>query len=176
MVGITEASAAFSGLKTAYEIAKGLYSLHTSTEVKQAIADLLDKLVDARNEAFDSMETRSALSKRVDDLEQEIVRLKAWDDEKQRYELKRYNPGSLAYTLKPALVGVEPLHHLCANCYGQGKKSILQSTGELRMRYRVHVCPSCRTEIVLGAESTPQTPAASDDAEMAISGEALRSA
>ena len=45
---IAATASALGSIKAAYDIAKGTYSLQLSTEVKLAITDMLDKLVDAR--------------------------------------------------------------------------------------------------------------------------------
>lgn len=167
-MAIAETAAALSSIKAAYDIAKGVHSLQTTTEVKQAIADILDQLVAARTEALEATEKEAALLQQIRDLEAEIDRLKAWDGERERYELKLFRPGSLAYVLKPSMDNGEPPHRLCAHCYQQGKKSILQATSKSEMRYRICHCPSCKTDLPFGEEmprgaeqDPPQSPSPS---------------
>ena len=71
---------------------------------------------------------------------------------RQRYQLQRFYPGSFAYALKPEMAAGEPPHYLCANCYQQTKKSLLQDTGKRYARYRTHHCASCKNEVNLGQE------------------------
>lgn len=151
-MAIIEATAVVSSIKAAFDIAKGVQSLQTSTEVKQAVAEMLDKLVTARMQAMEAAQTEEALLKEVSDLKAEVERLKAWDGEKQRYQLKRFHPGSFAYVMKPEMAAGDPPHSICAHCYQQTKKSLLQDTGRRYNRYRTHHCASCRNEVNLGQE------------------------
>lgn len=159
---LAETSAALSGLKAAYDIAKGIQALNTSTEVRQATSEMLDALITARTQAFEAVETEASRLKQIRDLEAEIVRLKAWDGEKQRYQLKRFYPGTYAYELKLEMAAGEPTHRLCASCYGRGEKAILQAMAKSEQGRRIHQCPSCRTEITIGQEmmdGASETPA-----------------
>ena len=74
--------------------------------------------------------THSAHLEHIRQLEAEIAQLKDWTKEKKLYEL-RQEKGSRGgtfpmYSLRDELVeqGEEP-HHICAECYENGKKSIL---------------------------------------------------
>ena len=146
------AASALTSIKNAYDLAKGLQSLHTTTEVKQAVSDVLDQLITARTDALNTAERETSLLQKISHLEAEIDRLKTWDGERQRYELKRFNPGTLAYVLKPAMADGEPPHRLCAHCYQQRKKSILQATHRVEMRFRISHCPACNTDTPFGEE------------------------
>jgi hypothetical protein len=152
---LSETATAITGLKGLYDLAKGFQAMKTDAEIRQATAEMLSALIDVRHQVMAAQEAEEALLKKVRDLEEEITRLKAWDGEKQRYELKRYHPGSFAYALKEGMEAGEPPHRLCPRCYQETKKSLLQATGEIRMRDRVHVCPACKTEVVMGPEYLP---------------------
>ncbi|WP_129792568.1 hypothetical protein [Sphingosinicella sp. CPCC 101087] len=154
---LAEASAAVGSVKAAYDIAKGLHSLHTSTEVKQGIADILNELITARMAAMDAVERESALLQEIRALKEQMDQLKAWDGEKERYELKRYYPGTIAYTLKPSMASGEPPHHLCAQCYHSRNKGVLQPTGTSELGYQIHVCTSCDKRAVMSHEEMPAT-------------------
>lgn len=155
---IAEGAAAFGSLKVAIDIAKGVQSLQTSTAVNQAISDILNALVDARSDALDAVETKAALLKRIDGLEAELARLKAWDGEKQRYEMKRYHPGVVAYALKPGMEGEEKSHRLCAACYQKTEKGFLQATAALDGRDRIYQCSCCHQKMPLGLEMEEEVP------------------
>jgi hypothetical protein len=149
---IAATAATMGGIKAAIDIAKGVQSLHVTTEVKQAVSDILDQLLVAREAALTTSEEKTALLERIRSLEQEILSFEKWDSEKERYELKRYYPGTLAYSLKPEMAGTEPSHHLCTQCYQRGEKSILQPNGEVVRRYKVHRCNSCKLAVPIGPE------------------------
>lgn len=142
---IAEIQAGFIGAKAAIDVAKGLQSLTTEAAINQAVIDI-------QRSALDAQQGLAAALKRIDELEAEIMDLKAWDGEKERYELKRFHPGTFAYVLRQSSADGEPLHRICANCYHQGKKALLQATSRLELRRRVYRCPSCKTEIAIGDE------------------------
>jgi hypothetical protein len=69
--------------------------------------------------------------------------LKAWDTEKQRYELKTVGTGVVAYMLKPTERASEPPHWLCPSCYAKGQKAFLQATGVRVHMMNVYKCVGC---------------------------------
>ena len=71
-----------------------------------------------------------ASASRISDLEQEIVRLKDWTAEAQRYQLVNVRHGAIAYTSKKGMENGEPAYWLCANCFTQTRKSFLQHKGQ----------------------------------------------
>ena len=80
------------------------------------------------------------------DLEKEIARVKAWDEQKQRYELISPWQGAVTYALKKARSNSEPPHWICTKCYEDGRKSILNDLrktpkiGRPQVGLDCHVC------------------------------------
>jgi hypothetical protein len=153
---LAEITAGFNGLKAAKDIVQALNSVQTAAALNDVKLTLQSHILDAQQGLFAAQEAQAAAAKRVADLEQQIVRMKDWEAEKQRYQLKRFTPGSVAYCLKPERSGGEPPHRLCPHCYQEGKKGFLQATADVKGRGRVHVCTSCRVEAVLGQEMADQ--------------------
>jgi hypothetical protein len=149
---LTAAASALSSIKAAYDIAKGALAFKVSTEVRIAISDMLDKLMEAKVKAHEAFEKEQALLKRVAELEEENRRIKTVAADLENYEPKKFHPGVTAYVLKPALAAGKHPHKLCANCYAHGEKSELQATAKTESRYRQHICPSCKTEYYMGGE------------------------
>ena len=137
MVG--EVFAGIGAFKTMFDMAKALKDINDATIRNGAIIELQEKILAARDE-------QTALLERISGLEKEVAVLKAWDADKERYQLTEVCPGVYAYTPKAGMERGEPFHMLCANCYGHREKSLLQATQELRMRRRVHKCPRCQSE------------------------------
>jgi len=79
---------------------------------------------------------------RIRKLEEEMTRLKAWDAEKQRYQLTEIGPGVVAFVLKEGMSQGEPPHQICANCCANGKKSYLQRhlSGPSLERLKCNTC------------------------------------
>ncbi len=149
---IAELKTAYESGKIALDIAKGMHALKTETAINGAIIDIQRSLLEAQGSLFEANEAYSARLKEIDDLKEEVISLRAWDGEAERYELKRYYPGALAYTLKASMANGQPPHYLCAHCYGKKQKSILQATSRLELRHRVHRCDSCKAEGPIGSE------------------------
>jgi hypothetical protein len=132
-----------SSLKTAGDIAKAMIGLRDAATVQAKVIELQGVILAAQGSALTAQSDQMAMLERVRDLEAEVARLKAWDAEKQRYELKDMGRGTLAYALKAEAKGTGPDHSLCAQCYEEGVKSILQA--EIRFPGRCHVlaCHRC---------------------------------
>ena len=79
-----------------------------------------------------------------------------WDSEKQRYELTDVGDGNFAYVLKAAMRGSEPPHYVCANCYRQGKASILNHM-HTRGMGDLLTCPACGTKFLVSRGYKPST-------------------
>ncbi|OKO73613.1 hypothetical protein AC628_23950 [Bradyrhizobium sp. NAS96.2] len=127
-------------MKTAFDITKGLKDIDDKVRLNSAVIDLQEKILTAQQE-------QATLIGEKHDLEREIARLKAWDAEKQNYELKAIGSGSVAFMLKPSARGSEPPHWLCPNCYGENKKSFFQPTGNMIQRAQVYRCQGCQSTV-----------------------------
>jgi hypothetical protein len=117
MVG--EVLAGLSGLKTAFDIAKGLKDISDATARNAAVIELQEKILSAHA-------AQSDLIERIRELEKEVASLKTWETEKERYSLTDFGVGTFAYLLKEEKAAGEPPHRICANCYQHNRKSILQ--------------------------------------------------
>jgi hypothetical protein len=138
---LAEIQAGFGGAKAALDIAKGVQSLSTETARNQAIIDIQRHVIEAQ-------QGLAAGLKRIDELEQEVVRLKDWSAEKQRYELADTGKGSLAYRTKGGMEAGEPPHWICPNCYQDGRKSILKHETLPVGRAETLVCHRCGFDVV----------------------------
>jgi hypothetical protein len=147
-----EIAAGLSSLKTMKDLVQGLNAAKTEAAINGVKIELQGLILEAQQGLFAAQDARSADARRIAELEQQIVDLKDWEREKQRYEMKRFAPGSIAYCLKPDMAAGEPPHRICPNCYQQGKKGFLQATTDIKVGKRVHVCTSCHAEAALGQE------------------------
>ena len=134
---VAEVFAGLSSLKAAFDIAKGLKDIDNAANRNAAVIELQEKILGAQS-------AQAELIERVGDLEKEVARLKAWDTEKQNYELQAIGGGTVAFMLKPDARGTAPPHWLCPNCYGENKKSFYQPTGNTIQRANVYKCQGCQ--------------------------------
>lgn len=123
--------------KTLFDSAKGLKNINDTAIRNGAVVELQEKILAAQAQ-------QTALVERVGELEKEVASLKAWDTEKQRYELKQWGHGAFAYVLKASEARGEPIHALCTACYDRGVRSRLQANGEQQWIKHAWDCPSCK--------------------------------
>ena len=150
MVGITELSALMSSLKGAKDLAESMIGLREAAALQSKIMDFNIAIIDAQQRVFSAQEERSALIEKVADLEKKITSLERWETEKQRYELKGagFDNGAMVYQLKTEEAGTELPHSICAHCYENSVKSILQSDRAGSDTYLM--CPRCKTSLLIG--------------------------
>lgn len=106
-----------------------------------------EAVIDVQQKILTAQEAQATLIKQVSELEEEVASLKAWDADKQRYELKDLRKGFLAYILKEGMENGESPHALCTNCLQKGFKSLLQNGGHPVVHDRLWICPSCKSSI-----------------------------
>jgi hypothetical protein len=151
---LAEIVSGLSGIKTALDILKGLKKSGASSGILAEIADLQSALIEVQQGIMAANQTHAADVERIRDLEEEVARLKAWDGEKGRYELKAVYAGATVYARKPDNTEAEPPHWLCANCYQDRKKSFLQVTRRVGGEH-LWECPNCNEKLVLDDSISP---------------------
>lgn len=144
-----EIMAGVSGFQAMYNAAKALKDMNDASVRYGAVIELQEKILAAQ-------EQQAALINRVGDLEKEVASLKAWEAEKQRYELKDIGNGNLVYSIKPEMQGAEPPHNLCANCFNQSKKRHLQTEYYFVGRARAYLCHDCGSRLYTSGHYHPE--------------------
>jgi|tagenome__1003787_1003787.scaffolds.fasta_scaffold20925682_2 hypothetical protein len=129
-----ELIAGAGALTSAISIAKSLVDLRDEVKRLEHVSELLRKLTAAH-------EAQSALINRVRELEDENVKLKDWEAEKQKYELKQLPSGAYALEAKEAERGGKPPHYLCVDCCDNGKRAILHRSGNTLHCHAGHQFP-----------------------------------
>jgi hypothetical protein len=154
MVDLSAIAGALSSLKAANDIAQAMVGLRDATAFQSKLIEFQAKIIEANNSAFAAHDERAALLQKIDDLEKQVAKLEAWEAEKQRYQLQEFPPGVFLRVLKPAMANSEPIHRLCAKCYEDGKKSILQSAGTVHGQETLN-CHGCDARMVVGIFQAP---------------------
>ncbi|HTT99231.1 MAG TPA: hypothetical protein VMF58_14365 [Rhizomicrobium sp.] len=155
MITGVEIGLGIKALKTAFDIAKEAKDLTDTTTMRSKIIEMQSLILEAQGTAIEARDAHSEQVDRIRALEAEVADLKAWDNEKARYELKTPHIGATIYALKPDKRDGEPPHWLCPNCYQQRKKRILQGTsgGHGAARW---TCPDCKAYVVVSSGVAPQ--------------------
>ncbi len=147
---------AIIGLKSAADLAKSLGELKTTAEVQAKAVELQQIILGAQSNALEAQGIQFSLLEQIRELEKKLADIKAWETEKQKYELKELRPNSFAYILKENPENNEPTHHICALCYEDQRKSILQigKNGPSE----VLRCHNCSSEITVKGWPTEAQP------------------
>lgn len=149
MSEIAVLSGMITSLNAASQIAKSFIGLRDTALIQDKVIELQGAILSAQTSALSAQAQQASLLQEKGNLEKEVAHLKAWEAEKQRYELKDLGEGCLAYVLKEAMANGEPPHEICANCYNQGFKTILQHEQRMPYRARVAFCQACGSELFL---------------------------
>jgi hypothetical protein len=160
MTDVATISAGLQSLKAAVEIGKAILKLGLSAQVQDQIREMNDKILLAQQSALASNEYQSSLLKQVGDLEKHIAELEAWDAEAETYDLtdvrtKDHIMGrAFAYAPKPGTHATEPPHFICANCYQERHKSILQEQTLFPLAHAL-ICSRCNVIVYKEGQPSP---------------------
>jgi hypothetical protein len=154
MVDLSAISGALSSLKAANDIAQAMIGLRDAATFQGKLIEFQAKIIEANNSAFAAHDEGFALLSRIAQLEKQVDDVKSWENEKQRSELQELPPGVFVLSLKPAMANGEPQHRLCAKCYAEDKKSILQSAGKVHGEETLS-CHGCGARMKVGLFQAP---------------------
>lgn len=142
-----------SGFKAATELVQLAINSRDAGIIKAKAIELQGQIFAAQANALTAQADQFTLLNRVRDLETEVAELKAWDAEKDKYELTNIRPpnsphGKLfAFALKEEIVTGEPAHLFCERCFRDRIKSILQEEMRDPGRILVLFCTRCGAEL-----------------------------
>ena len=139
-------------LKAVSDIAKALVDLRDAQLVQAKVIDLQREIMAAQGSALGALAEQAAMVAEIDKLKAQIAELDAWQREEARYQLTEHGGGTFTYLLRAGMENGEPTHRICANCYQQRRKSILQSRGMFAGGREKVICPACRGEFMLGVD------------------------
>ena len=144
-MAIASISALMTSIKTAKDLAQSMATVRDIAMFQENLVNLRGEIINAQDAALSAQEEQGKLLENIKELKADIAALKAWDAEKQRYELRdlREAKGIFVYALKPDAANGEPEHMICATCFQNGKKSILQAETRIPGRASVLVCHGC---------------------------------
>ncbi len=157
VIDVGSIGALISSLTSAGEMTKAIVGLRDAAMINSKVIELQGIIMTAQSSAMAAQSDQFALLNRVRELEEEMTRMKKWDAESERYELKNIYTGAVAYVLKPDAQGSESPHWLCANCFENKKKSYLQQAMPMQ-RNMIYKCIACGNMVSVHASITPLNP------------------
>lgn len=138
---------AIASTKSLYSGIKTLAELDERIVTKAELNALLNLASDTNFKIIEIQTLYTAMAGEKDLIAQENLKLKDWQVDKVRYELCALAQNALAYSVKPEHASVEPLHYLCASCYQNNIKSILQADGYAGFERKLS-CHSCKSSVL----------------------------
>jgi hypothetical protein len=143
MIDMGQIAAAVSSLKVAGDIAQGLMSLKTMSDVQAKAIELNQQLIAAQHQIFAANTAQTMMLERVREIEGKIAAMEDWNSERQRYKMVTAYGGVTAYAVQKSMSNGETPHYLCANCFQGRKRSILAQTA-LKDGFVGIVCSACK--------------------------------
>ena len=156
MVDMVSIQQAINSIQAVGKLAKSLVGMHDASLVREKTIELNEAILAAQSSALSAQSEQFGLLEKIGTLEKKVAQMEAWDAEKQRYQLTELTSGTFAYSLKSDETATEPAHKICANCYANREKSILQQELRFPGRVDVLVCNNCGAELFLSGGREPE--------------------
>lgn len=140
---IAEGTALITSIKGTIDIVKGLKASYDARTITQAETEILEQLFTIRAEALALQEKHLTVIHEKEELTKKLMEFERWEKTEAEYEFKQIVRGTYAYSFKKSQQSTIPSHWLCANCWNDRKKSVLQAefdTGEEAKYF----CPECK--------------------------------
>jgi hypothetical protein len=146
---------ALASLSTALNIGKSLVEIRDSAKLQEAMIQFNSAIIDAQSKIMSSQKEQSVMSAKINELEQECMRLKNWDTERQQYSRKEIGSGNFAYVENNFVGKLQNAHKLCCNCFEKYTKSTLQQVNIPVGRLVSLVCPNGCPKLVFQVYFSP---------------------
>ncbi len=142
MVDIASIGGMVEGLKALTGIAKSAAEAAVDVKIKEAIYDVRQGLYDLQSKALEDQQSRLQLLKEIDELQQQLRRLRSLDEKLAKYQLREVETGRYLYLSDDS--HATP-HYACPDCFSGGTISILQHVGRNWGKY--WSCQKCKFEV-----------------------------
>lgn len=138
-----EIAAAITSVRAAIDLAKAALQARDNNLAADKLRELQRLLGDAYLKLIEAETSRLDMVQRMAALQAEIRKLRDWESEKERYELKSVSGGGTVYAMKQAHRGEQDPHWLCPSCFAKGEKSHLQFSVRASIG-NVYRCSTCK--------------------------------
>ena len=148
MEPLTTLSAALTSTKILRDLLKG--DKPNIEEIRNTTVALQDSLIDLQGSVLAGQQREAALAvdKRI--LEEELARLRDWQNEMSEYRLENIAPGAAVYVHQPSRSDPNTGHWLCQRCADEdSNRSVLQLVpqGTWGESFGVFTCPHCKSTV-----------------------------
>lgn len=129
------------------ELTKLIINGKIDDEVRAKAAELNNSILSLQGTIFSLQSQNHELLDSKRKIEEDMIKLSSWKETASKYFLNELCSGVFVYTLKEEHQSTEPLHHICPNCYANGKQSILTKS-EINHDGIDYICksPNCNAK------------------------------
>ena len=143
-----EIQAAIASTRLLSDIIKASKELRDSSELAAAVSEVNAKLLHVGGVALSGQEKQAELAERIRKLEQELISIKNWETNADKYEVLEFSTGLFAYVNKNKVPPMKSMHKYCAKCFKDHLETILQHQAVEVGRQRSLVCHRCKSIVV----------------------------
>jgi hypothetical protein len=131
-------------------IAKQLGETRDEFKLNDISIKLQRRIIDLHNAITLIQSAHQTALREQDELKKKLSEKERWEEISSHYRLERVGTVlfSFVYVLDNKQPSAEPPHWLCAHCFEQKKKSILQYAGMNR-----YLCPTCKANLVISGHT-----------------------
>ena len=144
-----EITAFATAVSHAFDIAKTIMEARDAAKIRELKLEFTTALMDVTQKQLALTQAYQTTLDSNEALNKQIAAYERWEQESQRYKLHQLEPGILVYALKPEHAPTQPTYWLCAACYHQGKKSMLQRASKGSETW---TCPCDQNHAITTAE------------------------
>jgi DNA-directed RNA polymerase subunit RPC12/RpoP len=149
MVDAHSIEAAITSLNNAGALLKSFFHLKSISEVQGKVIELQSVILAAQSSALTAQSEQAALLNEKRKLEEDIARIKSWEETKKRYRLIEVEDiATPLYALKEECKESEASHWICSQCYEDGRKSILAINENIGSHGTSITCSHCGMKIM----------------------------
>ena len=139
---------ALSAIKRAGELTKSLTQATSIEEVRNHAFDLQRQILSGQELLLAAIQHQAERLDRTHKLEERLAQGGEWTATKSRYRLKNVGLGAFIYAPEPGGNTGEPEHWLCARCFDNRQRSVLQYKGRAPYKQEhLYGCPNCNSTI-----------------------------
>jgi hypothetical protein len=142
-----EITAALSSVKTISDIATFLLKAKVGSDVAQKAIELQTTIISLQASMMSAQAQNQGLLEENNRLKQQLASLENWEAEATKYKLVQLVTDSFVYALNDDQSATQPYHWLCAHCFQNKQKSILQRSGKQLAKW-LYTCPACKNTIL----------------------------
>jgi hypothetical protein len=149
-----EITAALTGLKTLGELTALVIRTKADSAITEKAIESQSVLISVQNTILTLQAQYHALLEEKQALKKQLADIEDWNTEATKYELHDMGDGVFVYVQRPEHKTLAPAHWLCARCYNEKYKSILQRTSTDRSG-NIFYCQKCENTLTI--QTTPST-------------------